>query len=83
MDKPKNEIVLFAHCATCAPKKPRLTSQAEWARIEAGLTPRGLQVWCRRCDLEVAHFSPGKIEEFMQSMPGCDCCPGGKHEAKP
>lgn len=56
--KPTNEIVRFAHCATCAKKKPRLTSQAEWARLEVGLTAHGMQVWCRRCDLEVGHFTP-------------------------
>jgi hypothetical protein len=64
--KPRKEILLFAHCATCAQKKPKLTSQAEWARIEAGLTARGLQIWCRRCDLEVAHFTPEQMTAVLR-----------------
>ena len=71
-------IRMFAHCRNCAPQKPRQQSMNEWARLSAGLTDSGLQLWCNRCQLEVFHFI---VEELTQQLENarCECCPGGVH----
>jgi len=51
-----NEIRQFFHCRRCADKLPVGRSPAEWARLEIGATPLGIQVWCRRCDINVIHI---------------------------
>ena len=75
----KKAILLYAHCASCAAQRPANQSQSEWARLDAGLTTTGLQIWCKRCRKEVAHFTPAGLQECLDAGPGCDCCPGGKH----
>lgn len=80
--KAEYRIVLHAHCRKCAPKKPRNVSMAGWAKTQSGLTAEGIQVWCTRCDMEVAHFTPEELTKLLTQFPGCDaceCCPGGKH----
>ncbi len=58
----RNELVAFLHCGLCgmevAEKKEagEEISQKEYARLEVGLTPKGLQVWCVRHDVNVAHI---------------------------
>lgn len=49
-----NNILTFFHCRNCYPKKPDHISMKNWARLEAGWTPKGLQVRCVRCDLSIA-----------------------------
>jgi hypothetical protein len=43
-----NQILAYFHCAKCLKEKPRDQSPRQWVRLEAGWTPRGLQVWCVR-----------------------------------
>jgi hypothetical protein len=78
-ETPKRRIERFLHCANCAPKKPANQSMSEWVRIDAGLTADGFQVWCKRCRMEIVHFTPEGLEYLLEQKPGCDCCPGGKH----
>ncbi len=48
-------IVSFFHCKTCLAKIPDGFSPSEWARLAVGKTDSGnIQVWCDRCNLEVA-----------------------------
>jgi hypothetical protein len=71
-------IRFYAHCRNCAPQKPRKQSMSEWARIDCGLTDSGIQVWCKRCAMEVAHFTPQQLEQQLAGA-RCHCCPGGVH----
>lgn len=50
-----NEICMFFHCSQCMPLKPVNKSPREWVQIEAGFTPVGIQVWCRRCEANIVH----------------------------
>jgi len=50
-----NEITTFFHCAKCTPAKPPQVSPRQWAHLEIGFTPLGLQVWCVRCECNVCH----------------------------
>lgn len=50
-----NEIVAFMHCGRCLAELPDGTSPQEWVQIEAGWTPLGFQVWCKRHDCNVLH----------------------------
>lgn len=49
-------IKSYFHCGTCLPDKPFGMSPSEWSSLECGWTVIGFQVWCKRCDLNVAHI---------------------------
>jgi hypothetical protein len=49
----KNGIVGYKHCHHCLAGLPPLTSPAEWARLNIGVTKRGFQVWCVRHNVNV------------------------------
>lgn len=51
------KILEFFHCARCLEIKPDGTSPKDWARTQTGFTDVGFQVWCNRCDMNVAAFS--------------------------
>jgi hypothetical protein len=51
-----NSIKLFFHCSTCIGDRPADQSPSEWCSIEAGWTTLGLQVRCKRCDLNIVHI---------------------------
>jgi hypothetical protein len=53
--KPVSQILMFMHCAQCVPRKPDGLSPSEWNLTETGFTKEGIQVWCRRCQVNVAH----------------------------
>lgn len=55
-DPRENGIQLYAHCSRCLQELPAGTSPAEYARIEAGFTAQGLQIWCTRHDLNIVHI---------------------------
>lgn len=54
---------------------------SEWARIDAGLTDKGLLLWCKRCRKEIALFTPERLKEQVENAhrERCSCCPGGIH----
>lgn len=52
----KNLIKAFFHCKKCIEEIPPNTSPREWAQLEVGWTRYGVQVWCKRHELEVEHF---------------------------
>jgi hypothetical protein len=80
MEAETKQIQTFLHCARCTRENPGMPPK-KWARLEVGFTRRGLQVWCLRHDMEVAHFTPEKIVEFLARGPLCACCPGGMHRS--
>lgn len=57
-----NEITSFIHCALCITEvlASRHTGQpaspAEYQRLQVGWTTLGLQIWCRRHDVNVMHI---------------------------
>lgn len=51
-----NEISAFFHCIHCLKTKPNGISPRAWVSIEAGWTPLGFQVWCKRCEMNVIHM---------------------------
>ena len=50
-----NSIVMFFHCRRCLEEMPEGTSPREWAQLEVGWTQIGLQVWCRRHEVNIMH----------------------------
>lgn len=50
-----NCIHTFFHCGKCSILRPPDQSMREWAQLEIGFTPLGLQVWCKRCECNVVH----------------------------
>lgn len=50
-----NEIGLFFHCSKCLEEVPRGASPREYSQLEVGWTKLGLQVWCKRHELNVMH----------------------------
>lgn len=51
-----NSIKLYMHCTTCMKTKPVGVSPREWAQIEVGWTLQGIQIWCKRCEVNVCHI---------------------------
>lgn len=52
----KNGISMFLHCGKCLECRPEDQSPADWARLSVGFTKEGLQVWCWRHGINVAHI---------------------------
>lgn len=73
----RNDIELFLHCGKCMPLKPRDVSPAEWSRTQAGITHEGgIQIWCNRCDVNVALFrqevlKQGLLDHLLMGCSGC------------
>lgn len=51
-----NGIKTFFHCSRCLEERPESQSPADWARLSVGFTREGMQVWCWRHGLNVAHI---------------------------
>lgn len=58
------DIVSYFHCRECIAELPQGIAPREWGQLEIGFTPKGLQVWCRRHDQEIVHFT---TEDFQES----------------
>lgn len=76
------EIRGFMHCGLCVMEYKRLraenspevngVSPGDFQRLEVGSTPYGIQVWCRRHDVNVLHadFEGRKITANMTRAAG-------------
>ena len=51
------QIEMFLHCGLCLKEKPADVSPSDWARVEVGWTPHGIQIWCRRHEANVLHIN--------------------------
>ena len=51
-----NSILAFVHCAMCMSDRPKNKSPREWAMIEAGWTQIGIQIWCKRHEVNMIHI---------------------------
>ena len=54
--KSKNEILQFFHCKVCGETIHPGMSPSEYQDIEVGWTDKGLQVWCKRHDINIVHI---------------------------
>jgi len=52
----KNVIAAFFHCKKCLQELPFGQSPREWAQLEVGFTEIGLQVYCKRHEINVMHI---------------------------
>lgn len=51
-----NEIQLYLHCALCLEEKPKGVSPSEWSQTDTGWTALGIQVWCKRHNVNIVHI---------------------------
>ena len=51
-----NDIVQFFHCAQCMKEKPSDMSPRDFASLEIGFTVLGIQVWCKRHEINIVHI---------------------------
>lgn len=51
-----NEIQLFLHCRKCLEEKPEYISPSDYSDLEVGWTQCGIQVWCKRHDVNIIHI---------------------------
>lgn len=51
-----SEIIQYAHCTRCLEELPEGESPATWSRLDVGFTAEGLQVWCRRHEVNIIHI---------------------------
>ena len=54
-----NQIAVYIHCGMCIEEwgaGPRTEAPATFARLNAGWTKAGLQIWCQRHDVNVLHI---------------------------
>lgn len=51
-----NSIEKFLHCLECIRIIPAKKSPQEWAQIEVGFTEIGMQVWCKRHQINILHI---------------------------
>ena len=50
------EIKHYLHCKKCEETCPAGLTYQDWADVEVGFTSYGLQVWCRRHKVNIAHL---------------------------
>lgn len=51
-----NSIIHYMHCGRCLKSKPSDLSPRDFASIEVGWTKLGLQVWCKRHEVNICHI---------------------------
>lgn len=64
-----NAIRLFFHCGKCIDEKPDDVTPRDWARIEVGWTDRGIQVWCKRHEVQIMHVD-SRGTSLSRTYPG-------------
>jgi hypothetical protein len=62
---------------------PANESLEKWARLNVGLTPTGIEVWCVRHRMLVVHFTPAELDDWLGRALQCGCCPEGRHVVTP
>lgn len=68
------QIMTYFHCSQCLAELPAMTTPREWAQFEVGFTRLGLQVWCRRHEVNVIHIDfEDADEEYDEHKTGGQC----------
>lgn len=65
----KLSIKQFMHCSKCIVELPRGKSPREWAQLEVGFTREGIQIWCKRHEVNVCHIDFQKQKHPANLMP--------------
>ena len=60
-------ILLYTQCALCVAECPEGECMRNFARLNVGLTPLGIQIYCVRHDANVAHFDFQGVSHPMNS----------------
>ncbi len=55
--KASDERLEIFQCKLCLDELPKGTSPKDYARVQVGFTPHGIQVWCNRHDCNVIHIN--------------------------
>ncbi len=50
------EIIQYLHCKKCFAEKPKGVSPRDWADTEVGFTELGIQLWCKRHEINIVHI---------------------------
>lgn len=53
MTEHPNRIFQYTHCAKCLKEMPAGVSPQTWSRLEVGWTAHGIQIWCKRHNINV------------------------------
>lgn len=61
------EILNFLHCRSCFNKNARPQM------LEVGITKKGIQVWCKRCEMAVCHLTAEEIGVLVKSTHDGKC----------
>lgn len=62
MSTEPNQITSFFHCRRCLQERPDGTSPRDFSSLEVGWTEKGLQIWCKRHDMNVIHIELTAME---------------------
>ena len=54
--QPANDIQMYFHCGECMSELPDNHAPCDYQQLEVGWTDKGLQVWCRRHDMNIVHI---------------------------
>ncbi len=49
-------IISYMHCGECLKEIPKDISPQNWSQIEIGFTKKGIQIWCKRHNINIAHI---------------------------
>ena len=65
----ENNIGMFIHCGKCLEELPKGTAPRDWTDNEVGWTEKGLQVWCKRHEMNVINldFCGQKVSLIKES----------------
>ena len=67
-----NEIENYMHCRKCVEEAmEKGVSPREYSDYEVGSTMKGVQVWCNRHHVNIAHI---KLENFNPEQCTCEEC---------
>ena len=51
-----HSIESYMHCAKCLREKPEGVSPRDWQQTEVGFTELGIQLWCKRHEVNIMHI---------------------------
>jgi len=65
-------IFMYMHCRRCLESMPAGQSAETWARLNAGWTKEGFQVWCVRHNVNVfdGHLDGHKLRQLPDDYEG-------------
>lgn len=65
-----NRITTYFNCKRCLEEKPVNLAASQYRSIDVGMTPRGLQVWCSRHNVNIAHIDFEQAHHPINTVSG-------------